>query len=132
MHGEMILIGDELITGRIGDANLQVTASHLWALGLRIEHVQMIGDDPGDITKSFELARRADFIIVSGGLGTTEDDITNEVAADFFKLPVKEHPVMLANLKELATAKKWIFKDSHRRQAMMPEGVDLLDKFSAG
>jgi nicotinamide-nucleotide amidase len=132
MPGEMILIGDELLSGRIGDSNARFAASTLQAAGLKFQNVQMVGDQAEDIKQAFQLARRADFVLVSGGLGTTDDDITNTVAADFFSLPLEEHPVMLDNLRQLAARRKRKFNPAHRRMALMPRGVMVLDEVTAG
>ncbi|MDR1396711.1 MAG: CinA family nicotinamide mononucleotide deamidase-related protein [Desulfarculales bacterium] len=132
MPGEIILIGDELISGRIGDSNARFAAAALQAVGLAFRAAQMVGDQETDILEAFRLARRADFVVVSGGLGTTDDDITNAAAARFFDLPLEEHPLMLANLRRLAVKRKRKFNNAHRRMALMPKGVDLLDGAFAG
>jgi nicotinamide-nucleotide amidase len=132
MPGEMILIGDELISGRIGDSNARFAAASLQAVGLAFRAAQIVGDQEADILNAFSLARRADFVVVSGGLGTTDDDITNAAAARFFNLPLEEHPLMLANLRHLAAQRKREFNNAHRRMALMPKGVELLDGATAG
>ena len=132
MRGEMILIGDELLSGKISDKNARYAASALWALDLGFAALQVVGDAPGDIAAAFHLARRADFVIVSGGLGTTDDDITNQCAAEFFQMELCEHPLMLENLIKLAQNRGRRFNDAHRRMTMMPEGVELLDGVTAG
>ena len=132
MRGEMILIGDELISGRLGDTNARYAASALWALDLGFGVIQMVGDNPEDIAQAFQLAKRADFVIVSGGLGTTEDDITNECAAHFFELELVEHPKKVSQLQELAAKRHRRFNAAHRRMALMPSGVEVLDAICAG
>lgn len=132
MRGEMILIGDELISGRLSDTNARYAASALWALDIGFAAVQMVGDIPEDIAQAFQLARRADFVIVSGGLGTTEDDITNQCASHFFELQLAEHPEKVKQLKALAEKRRRRFNQAHRRMAMMPQGVEVLDAVCAG
>ncbi len=132
MRGEMILIGDELISGRIGDTNARYAASALWALDLGFSAVQMVGDDPHDIANALNLAKRADYVIVSGGLGSTEDDITNKCAAGFFGLELCEHPQKIEQLHELAIKRRRPLSEAHRRMAMMPKGAAVLDKICAG
>lgn len=132
MRGEMVLIGDELLNGRIGDTNARYAANALWALDIGFGAVQMVGDNPNDIAHALNLAKRADFVIVSGGLGPTEDDITNVCAARFFNLPVEEHPVKIEQLYVLAAKRKRPFNQANRHMAMMPKGVRVLDKICAG
>jgi nicotinamide-nucleotide amidase len=132
MRGEMILIGDELISGKLSDSNARYAAASLWPLDLRFAAMQMVGDNPEAIAGAFMLARRADFVIVSGGLGTTEDDITNRCAADFFSLPLEEHALMLENFQKHARLNRRRFTPAHRRMALVPRGVESLDELCAG
>ncbi|MBF0475554.1 MAG: competence protein, partial [Deltaproteobacteria bacterium] len=80
MRGEILTIGDELISGRVLNLNGWYAAGRLTALGLSITNITTLGDDPAAISAALFVALgRSDFIIVSGGLGTTKDDITGEV-----------------------------------------------------
>ncbi|MDY6852818.1 MAG: molybdopterin-binding protein, partial [Thermodesulfobacteriota bacterium] len=89
MRGEIITIGDELISGRVCDQNAHFLSGRLTSFGLEVTAISSVGDDPDHIRDVLTRASaRSEFVIVCGGLGPTEDDITTQVAADFFKRPL--------------------------------------------
>ncbi|MFH1034974.1 MAG: CinA family nicotinamide mononucleotide deamidase-related protein [Pseudomonadota bacterium] len=133
MRGEIICIGDELISGRVGEGNARYAAARLWPLGLGLAHMVMVGDDPAAIREALSQAlARCDYLIVSGGLGTTEDDITAAQAADFLSLPLVEHPEKIGHLNDLLRPRGRELTPEIRRMALMPEGSRPLDPQSAG
>src|SRR4030042_3695731 len=89
MLGEIITIGDELISGRVVDLNAWYAAGKLTASGLVVSKVTTVGDDFESVSKALmEAIRHADFVIVTGGLGSTEDDQTNQIVASTLKRPL--------------------------------------------
>ena len=79
---EFLVTGDEVMRGLIADTNTQITASKLYPLGLALRRTTVVGDREEDIRRALlEIGARADFCIVSGGLGPTSDDLTAACAA---------------------------------------------------
>ena len=133
MRGEIICIGDELISGRVGEGNARYAAARLWPLGLGLTHVVMVGDEPAAMQEAFNQAcARADYLIVSGGLGPTEDDLTAEQAARFLGLPLVEHPEKIKQLEDMLRPRGRELTPEIRRMALMPTGAHPLDPHSAG
>ncbi|MFZ5585626.1 MAG: CinA family nicotinamide mononucleotide deamidase-related protein [Thermodesulfobacteriota bacterium] len=133
MRGEIICVGDELTSGRVGDANARYAAGRLWPLGLAPAAMTTVGDDPEEIVATLvRVLARCDWLIVSGGLGTTEDDLTAAAAAQALNLPLVEEPGKLAELTALAAARGRQLTPEVRRMALMPAGAVSLDPRSAG
>ncbi len=133
MRGEIICIGDELISGRVGEGNSRYAAARLWPLGIGLAHVVMVGDDPPAIQESLAQAlARSDYLIVCGGLGTTEDDLTAATAAAFLGLPLVEHPEKIQQLNDMLSPHGRELTPEIRRMASMPAGAHPLDPKSAG
>ena len=133
MPGEIICIGDELMSGRSADLNSRHAAVRLGALGLMLTSITTIGDDTAAIGQVLRLAlSRSDFVIISGGLGPTEDDITAEAAAQALGLPMEENRPMLVNLEALAAGHGRKLNPGARRMAWLPQGAKVLDPSCAG
>ena len=97
MLGEIIAIGDELTSGRIVNTTSGFAARHLFAAGHEIYAMHTIGDTPPLIGEALKRAiRRVDFVLVTGGLGSTTDDLTNEAVAEALNRPPTLYPDMLA------------------------------------
>ena len=100
MRGEIIAIGDELTSGRILNMTSQFAAHHLFAVGHEIVAMATIGDSPELIGQALIKALdRADFVIVTGGLGPTSDDLTNEAVASALNRPSTLHPEILVKIE---------------------------------
>jgi len=128
MRGEIITIGDELITGRVPDQNAHYLSSRLSSLGLVVTSISTVGDVPGDILEVLGRAvGRSDFILICGGLGPTEDDITTEVAAKFLKCPLVLNTWLLEYIKQSLTRRGLPWVDAYEKLALMPEGARLID-----
>ncbi len=133
MRGEIICIGDELLSGRVRDRNSSYLASRLWPLGIEISAVSLVGDDPESIKETLKRAlSRADFVVVSGGLGTTEDDITAAMAAEVFELPLAQSRRMVAHLRAFMARRGREVTDELLKMAWLPEGAEILDGTCAG
>ncbi len=133
MKGEIICIGDELVSGRSADTNSRHAAARFWALGLKLRGVTIIGDDAQAIDQVLNLGlSRSDFLIISGGLGPTEDDITAEAAAQALGLPLEENQEMLSNLEALAAKHGRTLSPDVRRMYLLPQGAKVLDPICAG
>ena len=125
MIGEIIAIGDELTSGRIANTTSGFAASQLFAAGHEIFAMQTIGDSPELIGEALMRAiGRVDFVIVTGGLGATSDDLTNEAVAAALHRPPTLHREILAQLKPpqgSTDERPWLEK-----LAWLPEGAEVL------
>ena len=124
MRGEIIAIGDELTSGRILNSTSNFAARHLFAAGHDIIAMHTIGDEMDMIGDTLRTSvQRADFIVVTGGLGATTDDLTNEAVAASFDLPVTFHPEIFAK-----------FNFGGRKEAVspMPANSETKDKTGIG
>jgi molybdenum cofactor synthesis domain-containing protein len=116
-----LIIGTELLSGKIADQNLIVLARTLRSLGVRLERVAMILDEVDTIAGDVrELAAEHDVVFTSGGVGPTHDDVTIEAIARAFDVPVVSSPLME---KLLASFYGERLTDGHLLMARMPEGA---------
>jgi nicotinamide-nucleotide amidase len=131
MRVEIINTGTELLLGQVNNTHLAFLAQSLFGLGLRVER-QVTVPDGVAIAEAFEdaLGRGADLILVTGGLGSTSDDITREAASEAFGKKLIFHPEILDGIAAKFAARKFAMNDLQRAQAMVPEGgVVLENKF---
>ncbi len=127
MIGEIIAIGDELTSGRIANTTSAFAARQLFAAGHEIYAMHTIGDTPNLIGEALKRAiRRVDFVIVTGGLGTTTDDLTNEAVAEALDRPPTLNEKILekirSQLQELDNTQSALEK-----LAWLPEGAEVLN-----
>ena len=88
----MLVIGDELLSGRTHDANMHYLAKELTEIGINLTEARFIRDDPAAIVSSIiELSKRFDYLFTSGGIGPTHDDITAKSVAKAFGLKYEIH-----------------------------------------
>jgi molybdenum cofactor synthesis domain-containing protein len=118
-----LIIGNELLSGKVAEANVQVLAKTLRQLGVVFRRVVMVLDDIDEIAREVrELSKSHDWLFTSGGVGPTHDDVTIEAVAKAFGVPVVSSPVMeqmlRAHYKERCTP-------GHLRMALVPEGAAL-------
>lgn len=127
MIGEIIAIGDELTSGRIVNTTSGLAARHLFLLGHQIRAMHTIGDDPKLIGTTLKAAvERSDFILVTGGLGATSDDLTNEAVIKALGLNGAVHPGVKANIESrLGRGEQAAIPLA--KLANLPEGVEVLD-----
>ncbi len=129
MIGEIISIGDELISGRITNTSSSFVARHLFSAGHDIYAIHTIGDSIELIGLALRQAiRRVDFVIVTGGLGSTTDDLTNKaVARALNRPPTLDQDI----LKEIRTSLgKGEGQDTSEKMAWLPEGAKVLSEHS--
>jgi len=120
----MLLIGNELLSGKIQDANLIVLARDLRALGVKLARVVMVLDDVETIAREVRLLADAhDWLFTSGGVGPTHDDVTLESVARAFELPMERRAELVALLRGLYGER---CTDGHLRMADLPKGAELV------
>lgn len=128
VKGEIITIGNELISGRTIDINSCYAAGRLTAIGVDVIKITSVGDDYEMVSEAIEKAlNRADFIIVTGGLGSTEDDLTNEIVAKALNRPLVLNNQALKQIKQKISEMGLTMNPSFEKMAWMPEGASMLD-----
>ena len=128
MIGEIIAIGDELTSGRITNTTSGHAARELFRLGHRIRAMHTIGDDPHLIGETLTAALgRADFLIITGGLGATTDDLTNQAVIDALHLKATVHPGVKAALAARWPREKLGDAVSLDKLSLLPEGAEVMD-----
>ena len=124
---EIISIGDELLYGQTLNTNSHWMGSALDKIGVRITRMTTIGDDENIILQSFrEAEERADIILITGGLGPTEDDLTKGCLVKYFNSPLKLHPEALATITEIFKQIGRELTPVNKAQAEIPECCDHL------
>ena len=126
MRVETVAVGTELLLGQIADTNAQWMAQRLAEIGVDVVHHQAVGDNLERIVETLRLASaRADVVLVCGGLGPTEDDITRDAIAAFAGVPLVFHEELETMLRE--KFRRWSaigsMPESNLRQASVPEGA---------
>lgn len=126
-HAAILAVGSELLTSsRIDTNSLAITAS-LNALGIDVIFKGVVGDDRVELARQVTLAlERVDLLIVTGGLGPTDDDVTREAVASALGLELAEDPALVAQIAERFHSRGWRMPEVNRRQALVPEGAIVI------
>lgn len=128
MTVELISVGTELLMGSIVNTNAQFLAEECAALGFSVYHQSTVGDNEARLTEELQRAlERSDVVILSGGLGPTEDDLTKETAAKVCGMSLKEDAHTKKMIKEYFESVKRDISDNNWKQALVPEGAIVLD-----
>jgi len=121
----LIVIGNEILSGRTQDINAQYLAQRLGSVGVRLREIRVIPDDTEAIITAVNMMRRqVDYVFTTGGIGPTHDDITTAAIAQAFGVPLIRHPeavaILQAHLGDDIT-------ESRLKMAETPEGATLID-----
>jgi molybdenum cofactor synthesis domain-containing protein len=121
----VLIIGNEILSGRIQDANLTFLAQGLNEVGVRLREARIIPDDPAAIVATVNAVReKFDYVFTTGGIGPTHDDITAECIAAAFGVPLIVHPEARRLLETHYPA--GAVNEARLRMARTPEGAELL------
>lgn len=128
MKAEIIAVGTELLMGQIANTNAQFLSQELAGLGIGVYYHTVVGDNVERLTEVLAIAqKRADWVILSGGLGPTEDDLTKQTLAAFLGRELRPDPAAMAKLDAFfASNPKRIRTANNDRQADMIEGARAL------
>ena len=127
MRVEVVAVGTELLLGQIADTNSQWLGEHLAASGISSHFHQHVGDNQGRIVLAIRTAlARSDAVIVCGGLGPTQDDITREALAEVLNLPLERDEGIVARIQEVFAARGRAMSDNNLRQADVPSGAAII------
>ncbi|HZT28033.1 MAG TPA: molybdopterin-binding protein [Pseudolabrys sp.] len=123
----LLVIGDEILSGRTKDKNIGYVADYLTAIGIDLTEVRVVSDDEAAIVAAVNALRRAyDYVFTTGGIGPTHDDITAECIAKAFGVPLDLHPEAVAILKERLAKTGGELNEARLRMARIPRGATLV------
>jgi nicotinamide-nucleotide amidase len=127
MYAEIITIGDEILIGQIVDSNSAWIAQQLNEIGIEIKQISSVSDKLEEIKEALSLAsRRADVILVTGGLGPTNDDLTREALASYFHSKTHLDPKTLAHIEKLFANRGKSLLDVNIKQAEVLDIAEVL------
>ncbi|BAY22205.1 competence/damage-inducible protein CinA [Calothrix sp. NIES-2100] len=127
MSAEIICVGTEMLLGDILNSNAQYLAKQLAQLGIPHHYQTVVGDNIERLKQVIEIASsRAQILIFTGGLGPTPDDLTCETIADFFGAPLVERAEIIEDMTEKFAQRGRVMSANNRKQALIPEGADIL------
>lgn len=127
MGAELLTVGTELLLGQIVDTNASWMSQRLAEAGIDVHYKSTVGDNWNRIDAAIRLAMsRADVVIMTGGLGPTEDDLTRDVLAAVLGRPLRLDPAVLAHIADRFARRRVPMPANNRKQAMVPEGAHVL------
>ena len=122
----LIVIGNEVLSGRTKDANLPYLAARLNDIGIRLKEARVVPDDEDAIVGAVNECRGSyDYVFTTGGIGPTHDDITAQSVARAFGVALRRHPEAVARLGRHYSPGE--FNEARLRMANIPEGGTLID-----
>ena len=127
----VIIIGNEILSGRTQDTNLNFIALTLGEWGIRVSEALIVADDESEIVAAVNSTRaKHDYVFTTGGIGPTHDDITASCIATAFKVPLVEHPEIAALIRS-RDASPDVMR-SRLRMALVPQGAGLVANSTGG
>ncbi|MNK04138.1 Nicotinamide-nucleotide amidohydrolase PncC [compost metagenome] len=127
MLAEIITIGDEILIGQIVDTNSAWMAEQLNLIGIKVKQVSSVSDDAEHIIEALQLAeKRADIILITGGLGPTKDDITKITMARYFNMGFRRDQETLKHVTDIFVRYNKPMIESNRKQADVPDGCTVI------
>ena len=128
----LLVIGDEILSGRTQDKNVAQVAAWLGVQGIRLAEVRVVADDTPAIVEAVNALRaRNDYLFTTGGIGPTHDDITVDAVALALGVEVVIHPEARAILERYYETRGGL-NDGRLRMARVPEGADLIPNRMSG
>ena len=123
----IVAVGSELLTPQKVDTNSLFLTERLNAEGVVVQYKAVVGDDRAQLADLVEQAiPRADLIVLTGGLGATDDDVTRDTVAEVFGLDLDEDADLVAHIRKRFEARGMEMPEINRRQAQVPRGAVVL------
>lgn len=128
----LLVIGNEILSGRTQDVNVQYIATGLNEVGVRLKEVRVVADDETAIIEAVGALRaRYAYVFTTGGIGPTHDDITAECVAKAFNVPIDYHPRAVEIMQARVAATGGVMNEARMRMTRVPVGGELvLNKIS--
>lgn len=124
----MLVIGDEILSGRTKDRNIGHLADMMTAVGIDLKEVRIVSDEEAAIVAAVNaLRQRHTYVFTTGGIGPTHDDITAESVSVAFGVTCEFEPTAYALLEAHYSARGMEFTDARKRMARTPHGAELID-----
>ncbi|NLR72693.1 competence/damage-inducible protein A [Novosphingobium sp. ERN07] len=128
----LVVVGDEILSGRTQDKNIAQVATWLGVQGIRLREVRVVPDDVDAIIEAVNTLRaRNDYLFTTGGIGPTHDDITVDAVAAALGVGVVIHPKARAILESYYATRGGL-NDARLRMARVPDGADLIENRVSG
>ena len=129
----LVVIGDEILSGRTHDKNIAQVASWLQVQGIRLSEVRVVPDVMDRIVEAVNALREGyDYLFTTGGIGPTHDDITVDAVAEAIGVPVVIHPEAKAMLERYYASIGKELTEARLRMARVPEGAELIPNRMSG
>jgi len=129
----VLVIGDEILSGRTKDKNIGYIAEYLTALGIDLREVRVVADIEEEIVNAVNALRnRYTYVFTTGGIGPTHDDITADCVAKAFGKPLQFHPEAVALMKERLAKTGGELNEARMRMTRIPEGAALVNNKVSG
>ena len=129
----LVVIGDEILSGRTHDKNIAQVASWLQVQGIRLSEVRVVPDEVSRIVEAVTALREAyDYLFTTGGIGPTHDDITVDAVAEALGVGVVVHPEARAMLERYYASRDMELTEARLRMARVPEGAELIPNRMSG
>lgn len=123
----ILIIGNEILSGRTQDTNSNTLARFLAPLGITLAEIRVVGDEEAEIIVALNALRaRYSYVFTSGGIGPTHDDITADAVAAAFGVPISHHPEAMALLAQRYAERGEDFNPMRQRMARIPDGASLV------
>lgn len=123
----VLLIGDEILSGRTKDANLNFISRYLGDIGIQVREARIVIDDRDKIAEAVNSLRTLyDYVFTTGGIGPTHDDITADSVAHAFGVSIDKHPEAMGILTRHYEETGGEFTEARQRMARIPDGATLI------
>jgi nicotinamide-nucleotide amidase len=126
-RAEIVAVGSELLTPSRLDTNSLYITERLNAAGIVVSAKAVVGDDRAELAAFLSAAlQRADLVVVTGGLGPTDDDVTRDAVSDVLKVPLEADPGILDGIRQRFASRGLSMPEVNRKQAMVLRGAEVL------
>src|SRR5262245_42269899 len=127
MTAEIIAVGSELLTPHRTDTDSLFLTSRLNDLGIEVRAKAIVGDSEADLSTLLAQAlARVELVIITGGLGPTDDDVTREAVSATLGRPLVEDPAIVSLLEARFAARGYVMPAINRKQAQVPQGAVVI------
>jgi len=127
MNAELLTIGNEILIGQITNTNAVWMAQQLNMIGVNVVHMSSVADERDAILKAFDDAsKRADIVLITGGLGPTKDDITKKTFCDYFETELVIDREVLKDVTGFFSKRNRELTELNRKQAEVPKGCTVI------
>ncbi|WP_448246832.1 CinA family nicotinamide mononucleotide deamidase-related protein [Thalassotalea agariperforans] len=127
MKVQLLLTGNELMSGDIVDSNSAMIAQQLKAIGIEVKRKVTVSDDMSLLINEIkQISQQADVLIINGGLGPTTDDLTAEALANAANVDLSQHTDALAHIKTWCEARGAKLNEPNLKQTILPAGCDII------